>query len=264
MSDNLGEKLLIEATKEVAKETYKDGLQPAIKNIGGVLETVTGFFDKVIFFPMKKLNILFESKLIKMSKELEQRINSIPINDQKEPPINILGPTMEALKYNIDEEELKEMFLNLLTSSMDKRKESLVHPSYVKIIEQMNALDANLFKLFQNVKGFNNAIQPKIKVSDSGMILGLPEYLIDYSIDGYDMFSVSRSFVRLEKLGLITIKFDSWLSGSKPEQLLDRTDIRALLDEQRRIRNRTDLKLESNNHAFHINDFGRAFAKVCL
>lgn len=264
MPDEFTEKIIIEATKAVAKDVYKDGLQPVVKGVGGVLGTVATFFDKVIFFPMKKLNMHFETKLIELSMQLEAKVNKIPEEFQKEPPINILGPTLEGLKYNIDEKELKEMYLNLLSSSMDNRKDKLVHPSYVRIIERMDELDAKLFKVLQKVNGYENVVQPKIEIGNNQVLMGLPEFLLDYKVEGYDIFDISRSFIRLDKLGLITIRFNSKAGGKDAIFLLERQEIQNILISAQVLRNMPELKLEGTNHAFLINDFGKGFSRVCL
>lgn len=87
----------------------------------------------------------FEQKAIQFERKVQEKYNNIPEQNRVECPINILGPTLEGLKYNIDEEYMQELFANLLSTSMDKAKLSSVHPKYVKIISEMNEIDAKVF-----------------------------------------------------------------------------------------------------------------------
>lgn len=78
-------------------------------------------------------------------------LSSIPEEKIVEPDLMIAGPTLEALKYTYDKDELRNMYLNLLTSSMNKDIEEKAHPSYVEIIRQLTPLDAKVFKRLQDL-----------------------------------------------------------------------------------------------------------------
>ena len=71
--------------------------------------------------------------------ELASGISKIEPDNFQDPAMNILGPTLEASKYYIDEKEMRKMFANLLASSMDKSKNNVVHNSFVEIIKQLSA-----------------------------------------------------------------------------------------------------------------------------
>lgn len=132
MSEN---DLVLEIAKQVAKDVYEDGLQPAVKEAGGVLGTLFGFINNVVFHPLKKLSMSFAAKTEAFARQLEEKYQNIPKENRCDAPVNILGPALESLKYNIEEEDIKNMFANLIANSMDNRNKNIVHPKYVKIIE---------------------------------------------------------------------------------------------------------------------------------
>lgn len=264
--ENIGERILVESAKEIAKEAYSDGLKPTVTGIGAVGGHFMAFFNDVILYPMRKVRIKYFKKLEEFSEELESEISAIPIDFVQDAPLSILGPTLEALKYKVDEVELKDMFKRLLCNSMDSRKSKLVHPSYVRIIENMDVLDARLFSQISKNLSYQNAIKPTIQLDKVRNLVAasLPEILVDYSIHGYDMHDVSRSIVRLERFGLITFFIRSTAGTTDGKHLLERTDVRLALDNEKKLRNRKDLVLTSKNIAFKVNDYGSAFSRTCL
>ena len=74
--------------------------------------------------------------------KIQNKTQEIPEEFLQEPKLNIVGPALEASKYYIDSEILREMFANLISSSVDSRKSSKTHPSFVEIIKQLSSLDA--------------------------------------------------------------------------------------------------------------------------
>ena len=60
--------------------------------------------------------------------------------------MSILGPALEASKFYIEEEDIREIFASLLAASFDSSKSSLLHHSFVEIIKQLSPLDARNLK----------------------------------------------------------------------------------------------------------------------
>ena len=149
-NENIVKETALSVAKETVKEVYADTVQPTAKNVGGFFGTLSGFFNHVVMYPMKKLNIKYEQKAIAFEKEMEKKYNSIPEEDRVEPQLHIVGPTMESLKYNIMDDDLAELFSNLLVSDMDIRTQNLCTPAFVKVVEQLSPADARVFKTIFN------------------------------------------------------------------------------------------------------------------
>lgn len=145
-NENIVKETALSVAKETAKDVYADTVQPTAKNVGGFFGTLSGFFNHVVMYPLKKLNIRYEQKAIAFEKEMEHKYNSIPEKERVEPQLHIVGPTMESLKYNIMDDDLAELFSNLLVSDMDMRTQNLCTPAFVKVIEQLSPVDARVFK----------------------------------------------------------------------------------------------------------------------
>ena len=170
-------------------EIVKNIAEPSSKELGGILQTFTGFFNNVVLYPLKCLNMTFEQKAIQFEKKIQDKYNNIPDDNKVECPVNILGPTLEGLKYNIDEEYMQELFANLLASSMDNRKQKNVHPKYVRIISEMNEIDAKVFEfIIKNYKDYakSGKVIVQIKGTNQYFVGALPDWLLDKEIPEID------------------------------------------------------------------------------
>lgn len=67
-------------------------------------------------------------------------------------------PTLQAITYSWHKENLRELYLNLLSSSMDKTVENSVHLSYVDIIKQLSPTDALVFKKYLIIREWSQCL----------------------------------------------------------------------------------------------------------
>lgn len=139
-NENIVKETALSVAKETAKDVYADTVQPTAKNVGGFFGTLSGFFNHVVMYPLKKLNIRYEQKAIAFEKEMEHKYNSIPEKERVEPQLHIVGPTMESLKYNIMDDDLAELFSNLLVSDMDMRTQNLCTPAYTDMMSRSHLI----------------------------------------------------------------------------------------------------------------------------
>jgi uncharacterized protein YdcH (DUF465 family) len=105
-------------------------------------------FEKLHFYAEKK-RAKNEIYIKDYKEKIAQELVIIPEESIQEPPLSIVGPALESSKYYIEEEELRTMFAKLIASSMDKRKQKDIHPSFVEVIKQLSSEDAVFLKEFQ-------------------------------------------------------------------------------------------------------------------
>lgn len=77
---------------------------------------------------------LAEKRKLKYAKDLEEfkqslssKITSIPKENRVEANTQIVMPALENAKYCVEEPSLREMFANLISSSLDIEKQDIVH-----------------------------------------------------------------------------------------------------------------------------------------
>lgn len=254
----------VDAVTEVAK-TAKDTLPQTTSQADEALATLLGLFNHFVLFPFKKLNLIYEEKFKSFKYDLQERTQNIPQECFQMPPLSIAGPTIEALRYTYDEVTLREMFLNLLASSMDSRKDSAIHPSYVNIISQMNSLDAILFKHLASQQGYIKAINPSVilRGTDQAYVNAMPEWFIDWD-PFYDLFQVSASLSRLSRQGIIELMYDRVAGTDGYDLLKNAPQLKEILRKYQEAHPEQQLEISATRSVLYVNDFGRQFAQTCL
>ena len=187
-----------------------------------------------------------------------QQVATIPPENIQEPSLKILGPALEASRYYIEEEELRSMFAKILSSSFDNRKNSVIHPSFVEIIKQLDITDARILRFLKEKGYVASSPIPSMKVvikSDSGTKTIFP---IIYFIDGTeDIEELAPSLTNLERLGLLKIESDSYAANDSNYDF-----IRNNLLIQHVIQKHPEASLEKM--CFSITPLGKNFLEVCL
>ena len=205
----------------------------------------------------------FEQKAIQFERKVQEKYNNIPEQNRVECPVNILGPTLEGLKYNIDEEYMQELFANLLSASMDKYKQSSVHPKYVKIISEMNEIDARVFYYLTN-KYIGYVKSGKVNITIKGTVQyyvsALPEWIIEDDIQGIDMFSISKALIRLSNWGLLDLMYDRHAGQGVLNNLYKKQEVQNIFNAYL-LRN-SNIELKGTDCIININDEGKTFAKI--
>lgn len=144
-----------------------------------------------------------DSNIQKYADSITEEVDKIPVKDlTDDPDISILGPALEASKYYIEKEIPRRMFAKLIAASMDKRKEGLVHHSFVEIIKEMSPNDAFILSQMTNP---TTLLYCFIKRSDNREYSELISdiYLSDAIPEVYRENCLSIS--NLERLGLLYI-----------------------------------------------------------
>lgn len=65
------------------------------------------------------------------------------------PDPHIAVPALQYISYCMDNDELRDMYANLLANSMNKVVKNGVHPGFVEIIKQLSPDEARLLKQFK-------------------------------------------------------------------------------------------------------------------
>ena len=144
MEEELIDKIVQEVVKQLSTEVYTDGMKPGVKEIGKALETVIGF-GNTILTPIAILNDTAKFIRSKNLNKLNHKLKEIEESNLEaiDPMIGI--PVLRRLEYT-SEEELVELFLNLLKQSADKSKIHLAHPSFVNVIANLSPDEAKILK----------------------------------------------------------------------------------------------------------------------
>lgn len=140
----------VEAVKGIVEAVpiYEDAIQPAAKEVGKGL-TVLAKTINVALSPLSAMVWGYEKIQNYITTSLEQKLEGVPAEDIVSPTPHVAGPALEALKYTGHEVSLREMYSNLLATSMQKDFAHEAHPAFVEIIRQLTSDEAKILYLLK-------------------------------------------------------------------------------------------------------------------
>lgn len=209
-----GVSLLAEVIKAAGDNSQ---VKEAANNLGKTAVILTKTINNVLV-PLAAINFAFDKAKIyfsgKFQEEIAAKAEAIPSEHIIEPKASIAGPTLQGLAFTHEEPNLKEMYLNLLTTSMDGRAASIAHPAFVEIIKQLDSEDARLVKgalqssvaipivqihLTNNEGGYNVLVQHLLNLTNSTTGFPVEDTTLPAMIDNWI------------RLGLVEVMYDKFL-----------------------------------------------------
>jgi hypothetical protein len=123
--------------KELLNKVYDDALSGSAKQVGKLSED-TLKTARLLLAPLQvgaALQERFESMVERISRR-------VPEERRIEPPAEIVGPTLEMIRYVGDDGPLWGMFEEVLTKSVDRGGHEKIHPSFPRLIAQLSRDEA--------------------------------------------------------------------------------------------------------------------------
>ena len=137
--------------EDTKKEIYQDGVKPAMVETGKTLSLV----PRVVKNALAKVEMWCINKefMVKeFEQELQRKLESKNAENIVDADPNIFIPSAQAISYNWEKEDIKQLYLNLMASDMDITKKENVHPSFSEIIKQMDSNDVKIFtKIYSKI-----------------------------------------------------------------------------------------------------------------
>lgn len=143
MTDNKNK--ILEQIPAVLTEVYSDIGHPVLKPIGEILSLFPRTI-KVFMSGWDRWLINREESLILLAESLESKLEKIDESNLCEPESFVAIPTIQQLCICQSSKELREMYANLLATSMTSYRKGLVHPAFVEIIRQLTLDEARLLR----------------------------------------------------------------------------------------------------------------------
>ncbi|MFE5430265.1 DUF4393 domain-containing protein [Peribacillus simplex] len=198
-----------------------EAVTPVAQTVGNTLSSIwTIAFGSIDIYSEKttyKRKVAFN----KFIEELEHKVSSVPEENIVEPPLHLIGPTIDAAKYYFESDVLRSMFSNLIAASIDVNSVSKAHPSFVEIIKQLSPLDAKNMEVFKS-RSINPIVNYIFILKDGK---GEVNYLTNVFMESQGVFDIdlnAASLSNLTRLGLVNIDFDRELTDeSRYDQYLN-------------------------------------------
>lgn len=250
-----------------AAEAVGKYLPETTKELDCLGSTVVGAVNLVLspfFYAKEYMNFLKGE----FKEHLELKKNRIPKERQTEIPKCLAYPVIDRLKYSFHEEYLKNMYMNLLSSSMDKDNLPSIHPSFYSIIESLSHLDAEVFKLLYTKYQSVLSATVRLKVINSTQYYDIfPKYFIIELLDSIDSdpFLISSSITNLYRLGLLNMSLIIIVEGPEGYKFINHKISKDIVNNYKQGNKRDKLTLGfGDSYHIQLSDFGRIFGKICI
>jgi len=149
----------LDSTAEVALAVldkvpiYEDAIQPLAKQLGRTLDTIWGGLNTLLA-PVVKWSYKSQIALQEYKDSLVNELKDVPAERLITPNKVVAGPLLEALRYAVDEPDLRAMYSKLLATSMDSKTAHEAFPAFVDIIRQLTPDEARIVRLFADSDDF--------------------------------------------------------------------------------------------------------------
>ena len=262
--DNDLNNLWMDIAKEIAPNIYEDLAKNPLQTTGKVFDLLPRSI-KALCFPLEKWILNREFAIKELSIRLNKKLEKIDGNDIISPDAYIAVPLVEQYSYCNDKDELKNLYTNLLASSMNKKTRNSVHPGFVDIIKQLSPDEAKIMKELYNVKR-EAVLDVNAASEEKESIVTYKSYsLIAYKAKCDCPENTSAYVDNLTRLGLIInktgIKYLAEESYyTKIEELPQVKDLK----EQIKRRNDKYNIVKLDKGYIELTDFGQLFCKICI
>lgn len=236
-------------------------LTDAGENIAKSAKTITSLINNCLL-PIAVANFAFEKGRAyfetKFQQDLEQATAHIRAEDLVEPKALLAAAVLQGLTFSHDDENLKSLFLSLLSTAMNGKSSENAHPAFVEIIKQLSSLEAGLLNLIFRSSGTIPIVQLRREATDGNGFDQFVNHVLNLHIDANkptnDPQLVRTAFDNWERLGLIRVKYDehfvdagaySWVNNNA-QMILFRSI-------------HPDRKINFERGILRITDFGTAF-----
>lgn len=202
-----------------AVPVYEDMLQPASKEVGKSLLTITKVVN-VALSPLTGLVWGYEKIANYLETRMAEKLKDVPEENISTPPPSIAVPAIEALRYTGEVDELREMFSNLIATAMNKETTSLAHPSFVEIIKQLHPDEAKIIRSLSDTR--LPLLDVYIQFENMSVIPIMQNFSdIAERVGCETPSSLSSYLINLSRLGLISIEESRLVNDESYDILLN-------------------------------------------
>lgn len=254
-----------EAVKEVAKEAYADAGRPVAKPTGELVGLIPRAI-KAALVPVEKWILQREYNVAETKKLLEEKLQSTPPELIQPPEPHIAVPAIQYISYCMDNEELRDMYANLLANSMNSVVKNGVHPGFVEIIKQLSPDEAKFLKHMRNYKSIPTISLRYVhnEVAKGGVDI-IKEFTNVPMLAGCEnAYSGEQYIDNLVRLGLLERKIgNAFIDKSRYEPLKNDPEFLRHNNDEYARENGFD-KCDVEEHIVRLTAFGEQFCNICL
>lgn len=201
------------------QSTQEQLLNPTAKNIGDTL----GGVSKLLLWPINLGTKWANAHIEKFEQSIIDNVNRIPVENRDLSKTNLAMKTIEDSKYQISDDNLREMFAKLVAASIDKRNNQGLSPRFSNVLSQFSPEDAEfLMKISANNLYFDSIPTVIFFVQlDNGSGFKKGEHFIAPDRSTASWFQNELSLNNLVSLGIINQSDDDYLTHDTGKSFYD-------------------------------------------
>ena len=258
---------------ETVPELYDDGLKPAVQEAGKTLKLLPATINAVLA-PLRQWIDQQEYNIAESQKLLEQKLENVAPESIVTPEAYVAVPAFQAIAYCMSNEELYDLFANLLAKSMVSGWKEKVHPSFVEIIKQLSPNDALVLREIFNSSPIIEAATIAIVLKRKGAyMVGSPQpvkysdelvYNIHCSSISEDQISISVN--NLQRLGLVDLHSD-YSPSDVNFDFVNQTSLYLEFEklfEELKGTDEDPERIQINRKYISLNSLGKLFCEICI
>ena len=192
------------------QSTKEKLLNPTAKNIGDTL----GDISETILSPINIGTTWANAHIRKFKQSIIDNVKKIPEENRDSSKINLAMKTIDDSKYQISDDNLREMFAKLIAASIDKRNNHGLSPRFSNVLSQFSPEDAKfLMQISTNNSDFDSI--PTViffAQKDDGSGLKNGDHFIAPDKSTISWFKNELSLNNLVSLGIINQTDEQYLS----------------------------------------------------
>ncbi|MDP0481816.1 DUF4393 domain-containing protein [Bacillus subtilis] len=242
---------------------------PLAKSVGKTLDSLWSLVFGGIDFYVDKVNTKRVHSLQLFKEELETKVSSIPEESLTEPPLHIIGPTIEASKFYFENDELRSMFANLIAASFDAKTLNKTHPAFIELIKQLSPLDAKNLKIFKSGNTYPIVKYNLMTENNSSFTEKDNVFLDNDEVLNIDLNSTS--ITNLNRLGLLEITYGTTLvRAGAYDKFYNEPFFKSLKDIFKNGKHKEDqtlsgfIDIDLKKGVILLTPFGSNFIDICL
>lgn len=253
-----------EIAKELAKDVYSDGGKPIVKATGELVGLVPRAV-KAALAPIEKWVLQREYNIEETKKLLEEKLKNVSPELIQSPEAYVAVPALQYISYCVDNEELRNMYANLLANSMNAVVKNGVHPGFVEIIKQLSPDEAKILRYFATHKVIPTVTLRYVKEEGGGIDIVKNFSNVGEITQCENPFDVNKYFDNLIRLGLLESSrgLSSFTNKKLYEPLKNHWYIQERTHESiLKLSEYTKTNFEEG--IISITDYGASFCNICL
>lgn len=253
-----------EIAMELAKDVYSDGGKPIVKATGELVGLVPRAV-KAALAPIEKWVLQREYNIEETKILLEVKLKNVSPELIQPPEAYVAVPALQYISYCMDNEELRNMYANLLANSMNAVVKNGVHPGFVEIIKQLSPDEAKILRYFAT----HNVIPivTLIYVNEKGEGIDVVKNFSNVGeiVQCESPFEVNKYFNNLIRLGLLepSQAFSSLTNKKLYESLKNHWYIQERTNESV-LKQTKYTQVRFMEGFMSITDYGASFCNICL